>query len=55
MAGALSSSSAIPAVFVISMPIALLDPTAATLSWLSLILVGRIADRRRGSAAVGGG
>ena len=46
---------AIPAVFVISMPIALLDPTAATLSWLSLILVGRIADRRRSSAVVGGG
>ena len=39
---------AVPGVFVISMPIALLDPTAAELSWLSLILVGRIAKRRRG-------
>ena len=37
---------AVPAVFAASIPIALIDPTAATLSWLALIPVGRWLDRR---------
>jgi uncharacterized membrane protein len=37
---------AVPAVFLASIPIALIDPTAATLCWLALIPVGRWLDRR---------
>jgi uncharacterized membrane protein len=37
---------AVPLVFLASIPIALLDPTAATLFWLALIPVGRWLDRR---------
>ena len=37
---------AVPAVFLASIPIAIVSPTAATLSWLLLIPAGRWLDRR---------
>jgi uncharacterized membrane protein len=37
---------AVPAVFLASVPIAVVSPTAAAYSWLSLILVGRWLDAR---------
>jgi uncharacterized membrane protein len=36
---------AVPAVFLLSIPIAAVSPAAAMYSWLSLILVARIAER----------
>jgi uncharacterized membrane protein len=40
---------AVPLVFLASVPVALIDPTAGTLCWLALIPVGRWLDRPRAS------